>query len=524
MASSQWTALATAGLTPAQCILAAVAVAILAVLYRFSPARIDPREPPPLKASIPLIGHIIGLLRHGIDYFAILRTAQSNKPAAATLPILDGKIYVLWDVPLIQSALRHKNLTFDVLSMEFAQRVFGLSDLAMEKLWGPEHEIETSVAPIAMHRIKGAMQSQHLFRMNTRALNYVADELNALGPEGLRIPNLYRWLRDFMTMATSDGIYGSQNPVREDPSLIDALWDFETNMQPLFLGVLPSVIARKAVANREKVVKALVPWYQSGKDSAPDVAEIAKVRAQSSREFGMPEDEIGRLEMALLFVATTNTIPTLYWFTVFVWLRPQVVEDICRETLPLVGMTTEEGRRVATVDITKLEEQCPLMVSCYREAIRLGNQGFGTRRIIQDTVLTDGEGREYLFKKGVDMMWAAKALHRSAETWGPDAMEFGPERFKEQDKFDRNKKHSYIPFGGGKHLCPGRNFAFAENLGFMAALVVGFEVLGLKEGNVKLGTANVGEAVAKPPAGAEGGEVSIKRKKGWEDVEWRFVC
>ena len=295
-------------------------------------------------------------------------------------------------------------------------------------------------------------------------------------------------------------------------------------MQPLFLGVLPSIIARKAVVNREKVIKALVPWYQARKDYAPDVAAIAKVRAESSREFGIPENEIGRLEMALLFVATTNTIPTLYWFTVFVWLRPQIVADICRETLPLVTVTTEGGRRVATVDISKLEEQCPLMVSCYREAIRLGNQGFGTRRIMHDTVLTDGEGREYLFKAGVDMMWSAKALHRSPETWGPDAMEFGAERFKDQEKFDRNKKHSYIPFGGGKHLCPGRNFAFAENLGFMAALVVGFEVLGLKEGNVKLGTANIGEAVAKPPAGAEGGEVTIKRKAGWEDVEWRFVC
>lgn len=295
-------------------------------------------------------------------------------------------------------------------------------------------------------------------------------------------------------------------------------------MQPLFLGVLPSVIARKAVINREKVIKALVPWYKARKDYAPDVAAITKVRAESSREFGMPEDEVGRLEMALLFVATTNTIPTLYWFTVFVWLRPQVVAEICRETLPLVKVTTEGGRRVATVDISKLEEQCPLMVSCYREAIRLGNQGFGTRRIMQDTVLTDGEGREYLFKAGVDMMWSAKALHRSSETWGPDATEFGPERFKDQDKFDRNKKHSYIPFGGGKHLCPGRNFAFAENLGFMAALVVGFDVLGLEERNVKLGTAAVGEAVAKPPAGKEGGEVTIKRKPGWEDVEWRFVC
>lgn len=144
--------------------------------------------------------------------------------SAATLPMLNGKVYVLWDTPMIHSAMRHKNLTFDVLSMEFAQRVFGLSDLTMEKLWGPDHNIETSAAGVTMHRIKGAMQGQHLYRMNARALNYVADELNGMDSDGLKIQSLYEWLRSFMTIATSEGIYGKDNPVRQDPSLVDALW------------------------------------------------------------------------------------------------------------------------------------------------------------------------------------------------------------------------------------------------------------------------------------------------------------
>lgn len=33
---------------------------------------IDPREPPILKPRLPLIGHIFGLLQHGVDYFSIL--------------------------------------------------------------------------------------------------------------------------------------------------------------------------------------------------------------------------------------------------------------------------------------------------------------------------------------------------------------------------------------------------------------------------------------------------------------------
>lgn len=133
---------------------------------------------------------------------------------------------MLFDIPIIQAAMRHKNLTFDLLSLEFGQRVFGLSDLAMEKLWGPDRDIETSVAPITMHRIKSAMQGEGLLKMNVRALGYIAEGLNTVDNEkgGMRVENLYLWLRDFMTFATSEGIWGEGNPVRGRGDLVEALW------------------------------------------------------------------------------------------------------------------------------------------------------------------------------------------------------------------------------------------------------------------------------------------------------------
>ncbi|KAH6856479.1 cytochrome P450 [Chaetomium sp. MPI-CAGE-AT-0009] len=515
-----------ANMTTAQCVGITTVVVLVSLLYRYGSPQIDPREPPVVKPGIPLVGHIVGLVRHGVDYFGVLRKSQPKSVAAATLPMLNGKVYVLWDTPMIQSAMRHKNLTFDVLGMEFAQRVFGLSDLAMSKLWGPDRDIETSAAGVTMQRIKGAMQGQHLYRMNVTALDYIANDLNKMDSDGLKIQNLYQWLQYFMTVATSEGLYGKNNPIRQDPSLIDALWEFEGNIQPLFLGILPKLIARKAYVNREKVMSALVPWYMSRKDEAPDVAEVLKVRCNTVREFGFPDEEVGRLEMALLFVATTNTIPTLYWFVTNVWLRPDLVEEIRRETLPLVKLSSREGeqRRLATLDISQLEGRAPLLVSCYRESIRLGNQSIGTRRVVHDTLLTDSAGNQHLFKAGVDVMWSVKAMHHSEDAWGQDPLEFDARRFTDQDKFDRLKKQSYVPFGGGKHLCPGRNFAFAENLGFVAALVVGFELQGLDEANVRLGASTIGEAVAKPPVDARGGAVVIKRRQGWEDVDWKFTC
>jgi hypothetical protein len=168
--------------------------------------------------------------KHANDLLATRKSQGSRPVASATLPMLNGKVYVIWDAKMIQSAMRHKDLTFDILSLEFAQRVFGISDLGMEKFWGPDHDVETSIVPQVMHAIKGAMQGQSLYRMNVKALKYIAVRLNSIGEEGWKMPNLYLGLRDFMTMATSEGLYGSDNPVRKDPSLIDAIWYVQSTL------------------------------------------------------------------------------------------------------------------------------------------------------------------------------------------------------------------------------------------------------------------------------------------------------
>lgn len=117
-------------------------------------------------------------------------------------------------------------------------------------------------------------------------------------------------------------------------------------------------------------------------------------------------------------------------------------------------------------------------------------------------------------------------MHRSDPVW-EHANEFDPDRFtpdKEVGKEARQRKQSYIPFGGGKHLCPGRHFAFAENLGFLAAMITGFEMHDLKQENVRMGFGRVNDAITQPSPEGEGGKVRIARRAGWENVQWSYDC
>ena len=155
---------------------------------------------------------------------------------------------------------------------------------------------------------------------------------------------------------------------------------------------------------------------------------------------------------------------------------------------------------------------------------------------MKDTVISDGK-KEYLLRAGCDLQMPAGVSHLSETAWGRDASSFDAKRFLTPEERgdtsakarleDREQKKSYFPFGGGKHLCPGRNFAFAEILGAVAVLIAGFDVKGSDGGLIKvpvLGRAKLGDGIAKPTGKGLLMGAKFTRREGWEDVIWKFTC
>jgi len=241
--------------------------------------------------------------------------------------------------------------------------------------------------------------------------------------------------------------------------------------------------------------------------------------ATIAREHGIAEDQIGVNGVALLYAATTNTIPSAYWLVVNVWQHPELVKKIREEMQPLVGFSQRDGVRVAALDMSQLNDR-HLIVQCCMESIRLANQTVDARHVLRDTIFTDSAGNKHLFRAGANIIWSVKTMHHSKNVWGEDALEFDPSRFGDRKRDRRGQ--AYAPFGGGTHLCPGREFAYAAILGFATILVLGFN-LRLENSSIRVGKARLGEATAKPPADGGRGGVQISRRGGWEDVRWKLT-
>jgi cytochrome P450 len=303
-------------------------------------------------------------------------------------------------------------------------------------------------------------------------------------------------------------------------------------MGSIVLGFFPSIIARKGYLARAKLASILLPYYKAGYDQTEETSALVKERGRLFRKWDMPVDEIAKNEVAVMLVAVANTIPTMFWLFYHVWTRPELVDRLQQEAAQHVAcLSATEGKlppagvKEITITYSSIGETCPLLHSCFREVARLASQNATLRRVLEDTVLRDENGQSWVLKKGNNVILPGECLHRDRDTWGEDADEFNPERFLPNNtptkKKERLRKLSYVPFGGGRHLCPGRRFALAETLSFMAALVLGFDVEGLDPEKTRMQWSKMGQA-AKPLPGYEGGPVTVRRRKGWEHVVWKF--
>ena len=292
------------------------------------------------------------------------------------------------------------------------------------------------------------------------------------------------------------------------------------------------MIAPREYRARERLVAAIATLFDQTLDRKIELPELTRRRIEVIRSHGITDPiEAARVELALLHGATVNTVPTLFWTVAHVFARPELVDAIRKEALPLVKFASASlnGEQEAHFPIKLLDSATPLLLSSYREVTRLSNQAMSTRHVMEDTFLHDSRGRQYLFRAGSTVVMPATG-HSAVNVWGSDASEFQPRRFLDwSEKSSRERHAAYMPFGGGKHLCPGRNLAKAEILGLVVALSLAFEVEDAATGgpiNVpELKPARLGQGVGKPAdlGKGKGLAVRFRTRKGWENIRWKFV-
>jgi hypothetical protein len=215
-----------------------VVFAVLAATYLFLHSLLfltqDVREPPAIETGIPFIGPLIGMIVEKSAYYIRMRYVETpispplpnsvnltafnrdkHRLPIYTLRLPFSRIYVVNAtelIPVVQKQWR--TVSFGALAAG-AGRFVGMSkegvDLMHKDLTSDEGF--TLSWPRLITSVMGP--GTDLDNVNKKAVEVFAHEVSKFREKGMSRVGLWRWTRDAMVIATTEAVWGPQNPYRD---------------------------------------------------------------------------------------------------------------------------------------------------------------------------------------------------------------------------------------------------------------------------------------------------------------------
>ncbi|KAK4799163.1 hypothetical protein SAY86_024528 [Trapa natans] len=194
-----------------------------------------------------------------------------------------------------------------------------------------------------------------------------------------------------------------------------------------------------------------------------------------SRFMDCVRDEVYLRDIVISFIlAGRDTMASA--MTAIFWLikdRPEVVERIRNEADRVIGCSDKAAGATTFPSYDQLKEMHYLQAAVY-ESLRLYPPvQFDSKFALEDDELPDGTA----VRRGTRVMYHPYAMGRMESIWGPDCMEFRPERWLDRNgKFVNQNPYKYPVFQAGVRVCLGKEMAIVEMKTVVLTVVREFDV------------------------------------------------
>ncbi|QRW23951.1 cytochrome P450 family protein [Rhizoctonia solani] len=240
----------------------------------------------------------------------------------------------------------------------------------------------------------------------------------------------------------------------------------------------------------------LLPWYVSGfmkqigffglvaaiiearlkrgsnEEDGPDFIDKF-LEAKNEDGTGMTVDEL-RSETSVMLLAgsdtSSNTLSSLFYHLAINPDMQRKLQNELDEHLPPVQSEDSDDKSGIVVPPSDIVpdyndiKNLPYLNACIKEVLRVHSTiGTGLPRIVPEGKTLTVAGQT--FKAGSVISVPSYVTNRS-DVWGPDASEFRPERWLDENVTSVNKY--FVPFSTGPRSCVGRNLAYM-NLALITA-------------------------------------------------------
>ncbi|KZT68533.1 cytochrome P450 [Daedalea quercina L-15889] len=178
----------------------------------------------------------------------------------------------------------------------------------------------------------------------------------------------------------------------------------------------------------------------------------------------------------ILLAGRDTTASTLTFAVYLLCEHPDVLARLRRE---IIGKVGRQGRP-SYEDIKEMK----YLRAVVNETLRLFPPvPFNMRYAVKEALLPnpDPNGKPFYVPPGTAVSYYPFVMHRNTEFWGPDAMEFDPDRFldKRLHKYLVPNPFIFLPFNAGPRICLGQQFAHNEVSFFLIKLLQRFNTMQL---------------------------------------------
>ncbi|KAI3944840.1 hypothetical protein MKW92_002207 [Papaver armeniacum] len=201
---------------------------------------------------------------------------------------------------------------------------------------------------------------------------------------------------------------------------------------------------------------------EESKASAPTQDVLSKMILEVDGD-GNPLDELFIAnKMVALFLSSGDTSGTLITFIIkYLAELPGVYNEVQEEMMEIES-SKSTGELLNWDDIQKMKYSWN--VAC--EVMRLIPPSHGSFR----EAITDFNYKGFSVPKGWKLFWSPYSTHKNSDYF-PEPEKFDPTRFEGKGP----APYTYVPFGGGPHVCPGQDIAKLLTLVFMYHVVRRYE-------------------------------------------------
>ncbi|KAJ8064230.1 hypothetical protein OCU04_006578 [Sclerotinia nivalis] len=493
--------------------LALVVIALCIHMVLSRKIKRDSGAPVRIQPTIPVIGHVIGVLWYKNEYYYFL--SQKCGLPIFSLGMINQDIHVVASPDLMPYLHRkHKAISLWQLEGRFTAQLAGLSESARDRLLANVFDSDTpSLMLKGIKVIQAALSPvggmRNMLQVAALATKNQLDDLAT--PAKNNRTDLWEWVRHELTIVTTESLYGVGNPYR-DPKVEAGFWSFsEGSMNLLLPDFLSNIIATKALRGRCTVENGFRCYfsngaYLSGSDLMRDRYELLVDETDDSHK------DLAKHETLNDIAVLSNTIPTAFWAIFHAFSDAHLLVEIRTQVEKITTSEVSSQGTIRKIKLQKLNE-LPILSSMILETLRFRSTGTGPRLVMEDTFVGKDQ---YLLKKDSMVIIANRRLHFDKSVWGETADYFHPDRF-----CSKVPANAFRAFGGGVNKCPGQAFVTPTMAAFIAMLAMRFDIIPIGDEWADPGQdlSNMSTQIAPPKKKFM---VDIIPREGMKGIAWSF--